>query len=279
MSVSDSARPAIPIDGPAVETLWATLKADAERIVAVEPVLGAMLHRTVLNRKSFSDGLAHLLGAKLAGEDAGEGELVALVVGVLRDHPDIAESAAIDLIASVARDPAYHDHVTPFAYAKGFQALQWHRVAHALWTGGRQELATFLEGRANDVFAIDIHPGAQFGRGVFIDHGTGVVIGETAVVGDDVSILHGVTLGGTGKESGDRHPKVARGVLLGAGATVLGNVTIGEGANIAAGSVVLRPVPPWTTVAGIPARIVRQSHGEPPAQTMDQDFFVPDFQI
>jgi serine O-acetyltransferase len=278
MSVSDSARPSIPLEGPALETLWATLKAEAGRIVAAEPFLGAMLRRCVLDRSSFPDALAHLLGAKLSCEDAGEGELVALVAGVLRDHPDIAESAAIDLIASVARDPAYHDHVTPFAYAKGFQALQWHRVAHALWTGGRQELATFLEGRANDVFAIDIHPAARFGRGVFIDHGTGVVIGETAVVGDDVSILHGVTLGGTGKESGDRHPKVARGVLLGAGATVLGNVTIGEGANIAAGSVVLRSVPPWTTVAGIPARIVRQSHGEPPAQTMDQDFFL-DFQI
>ena len=278
MSVENREPSPVGIDGPAVETLWATLRTDAERIVALEPILTKMLRRVVLDRASFADGLACLLAEKLACDDAAEDDLVELVASVLEANPDIAESAAIDLIASVARDPAYHDHVTPFAYAKGFQALQWHRVAHALWAGNRQELATFLEGRANDVFAIDIHPAARFGRGVFIDHGTGVVIGETAVVGDDVSILHGVTLGGTGKESGDRHPKVARGVLLGAGATVLGNVTIGEGANIAAGSVVLRAVPPWTTVAGIPARIVRQSHGAMPAQTMDQDFS-PDFQI
>ena len=266
------------IDGLAVETLWATLRSDAERLVAEEPILGRVLRRVVLDRASFADALAWVLAAKLACDDAGEGDLTALAASVLAEHPDVVESAAIDLIASVARDPAYHDHVTPFAYAKGFQALQWHRIAHALWTSGREGLATFLEGRANDAFAIDIHPGARFGRGVFIDHGTGVVIGETAVVGDDVSILHGVTLGGTGKESGDRHPKIARGVLLGAGATVLGNVSVGEGANIAAGSVVLRPVPPWTTVAGIPARVVRQSHGELPAQTMDQDFYL-DFQI
>jgi serine O-acetyltransferase len=138
-------------------------------------------------------------------------------------------------------------------------------------------VATFLEGRANDVFAIDIHPGAKIGRGVFIDHGTGIVIGETAVVGDDVSMLHGVTLGGTGKESGDRHPKIGAGVLLGTGATVLGNVRIGEGAKIAAGSVVLRPVAAHTTVAGVPARVVGSTGAEFPAQSMDQDFL--DFQI
>jgi serine O-acetyltransferase len=278
MSVENREPSPVAIDGPAVETLWATLRSDAERIVAAEPILTRLLRRVVLDRTSFADALACLLAEKLACEDASEDDLVALAASVFEAHPEIAESAAIDLIASVARDPAYQDHITPFAYAKGFQALQLHRIAHALWTGGRQELATFLEGRGNDVFSIDIHPGAQFGRGVFIDHGTGVVVGETAVVGDDVSILHGVTLGGTGKVAGDRHPKIGRGVLLGTGATVLGNVTVGEGASIAAGSVVLRPVPPWTTVAGIPARIVRQSHGELPARTMDQDFF-QDFQI
>jgi len=278
MSVENREPSPVEIGESAVETLWPTLRSDAERIVAVEPILTRMLRRCVLDRDSFPDALAYVLAAKLACEDAGETDLLALAAGVLAANPQIAQSAAIDLIASVARDPAYHDYVTPFAYAKGFQALQWHRIAHALWIAGREELATFLEGRVNDAFSIDIHPGARFGRGVFIDHGTGVVIGETAVVGDDVSILHGVTLGGTGKESGDRHPKVARGVLLGTGATVLGNVTVGEGASIAAGSVVLRSVPPWTTVAGIPARIVRQSHGELPSRTMDQDFSF-DFQI
>jgi serine O-acetyltransferase len=279
MSVHHPPRAApISIDDRPVETLWALLRVEAERIVDAEPMLGTVLRRYVIDRGSFADALAHVLATKLACDDASEGDLRKLAAEVMQAEPSIVEAAAIDLIASVARDPAYNDHVTPFAYAKGFQALQWQRISHALWVGGRQELASYLEGRANDVFAIDLHPGAVFGRGVFIDHGTGVVVGETAVVGDDVSILHGVTLGGTGKESGDRHPKVGRGVLLGTGATVLGNVTIGEGANIAAGSVVLRSVPPWATVAGIPARVVRQSHGELPARSMDQDFFL-DFQI
>ncbi|HEY4439489.1 MAG TPA: serine O-acetyltransferase [Candidatus Elarobacter sp.] len=278
MSVENRGGTPVALDGPAVETLWATLRADAERIVIGEPFLARLMQRIVLERTSFVDALATVLSEKFACDDATRDDLFELASSMMERDPAIAESAAIDLIASVARDPAYNDHVTPFAYAKGFQALEWHRVAHALWTAGRRELATYLEGRMNDVFGIDIHPGARFGRGVFIDHGTGVVIGETATIGDDVSILHGVTLGGTGKDAGDRHPKVGRGVLLGTGATVLGNVTIGEGASVAAGSVVLRPVPPWTTVAGIPARIVRQSHGELPAQTMDQDFFL-DFQI
>jgi serine O-acetyltransferase len=266
-----------PRDARSIEAVWTALRAGAQRVCANEPLLAAYANRLVLDHATFGDALAHVLGAKLAGPDLNETELRNLATTVLRHEPHIVAAAAHDLAASVERDPAYHDAFTPFAYAKGFHALEWQRITHVLWCGGREDVATFLEGRANDVFAIDIHPGAKIGRGVFIDHGTGIVIGETAVVGDDVSMLHGVTLGGTGKESGDRHPKIGAGVLLGTGATVLGNVRIGEGAKIAAGSVVLRPVAAHTTVAGVPARVVGSTGAEFPAQSMDQDFL--DFQI
>ena len=262
-----------------VERLWTILRDDARRIAGSEPVLVALLQRTISERASFADSLAHVLAGKLAGAGFDETALLEVAAGAMRDDPSIAQNAASDLCANLERDPAYRDAVTPFLYAKGFHALEWQRVAHALWNAGRADVATFIEGRVNDVFAVDIHPAARIGRGVFIDHATGVVIGETAVVGDDVSMLHGVTLGGTGKQRGDRHPKIGRGVLLGAGSTVLGNITVGEGAKVAAGSVVIRPVPPWTTVAGVPAEVVGHSAaGELPGQTMDQAF-VLDFQI
>jgi serine O-acetyltransferase len=260
-----------------IEAVWTALRAGAERVLAEEPVLTAFARRVVLDHVSLGDALAHVLAAKLGGPDLGEAELRSLATTVLRHEPHIVAAAARDLAASVERDPAYRDAFTPFAYAKGFHALEWQRISHVLWCGGREDVATFLEGRANDVFAIDIHPGAQIGRGVFIDHGSGIVIGETAVIGDDVSMLHGVTLGGTGKESGDRHPKIGNGVLLGTGSTVLGNVRVGEGAKIAAGSVVLRSVAAHTTVAGIPAHLVGSTGAEFPGQSMDQDFL--DFQI
>ncbi len=254
---------------------WATLRADAERIVATEPVLGPALRDAILDRTSFADALAATLARRLGNAEPGEVALRMLATEVLAEHSEIVAAAAEDLAASVDRNPAYKDAVTPFCYAKGYHALEWHRIAHALWAAGREALASALEGRANDAFAIDIHPAARIGVRVFIDHGTGVVIGETAVVGDDVSILHAVTLGGTGKESGDRHPKVSRGVLLSAGAKILGNVTIGEGAKVGAGSVVLKPVAPHTTVAGVPARVVGRTHGVP-SESMDQSL---DFQI
>ena len=260
-----------------VEETWAALRADAERIVSGETILAPVMRHLILERASFGEALATVLVAKLASAEIDAGELATAASAVLADDPAIVEAAATDLVVSYERDPAYPDLVTPFLYAKGFHALQWHRIAHVLWRTGRAPLALYLQGRANDVLAVDIHPGAVIGRGVFIDHATGVVIGETAVIGDDVSILHGVTLGGTGKETGDRHPKIGRGVLIGASATVLGNVKVGEGAKIAAGSVVLRPVAPWTTVAGVPARVVGRTRGEPPSHSMDQDFL--DFQI
>jgi serine O-acetyltransferase len=189
----------------------------------------------------------------------------------------IAAAAAADLAAIRTRDPAAESYLTPFLYYKGFHALEWHRIGHALWRRGRRDLAHFLQSRVSEVFAVDIHPAVPIGNGVFIDHATSLVVGETAVIGNDVSILHEVTLGGTGKERGDRHPKVRDGVLLSAGAKVLGNVEIGREAKVGAGSVVLSNVPPQATVAGVPARIVAWSHGRVPALEMDQS--LPDYVI
>jgi serine O-acetyltransferase len=184
--------------------------------------------------------------------------------------PDIVARAEADLRAVFDRDPACKGYVQPLLYFKGFLALQTHRVAHWLWREGREPLAFYLQSRVSELFQVDIHPAAAIGRGAFFDHGTGIVIGETAVVGDDVSMLHGVTLGGTGSERGDRHPKVGVGVLLGAGAKVLGKITIGDYAKIAAGSVVLRSVPAHCTAAGVPARLINCNTCEEPSKSMDQ---------
>jgi serine O-acetyltransferase len=275
MSLRETALQA-PQRAPATPRVWDALRADAERIAAAEPILAPVLRRSILEPASFAEALAVVLVAKLADADFDAPQLTTLAADVFAADPSLSETAALDLAASIERNPAYPDHVTPFLYAKGFHALEWYRVAHALWNADRRSLALYLQGRVSDVFAVDIHPAARIGSGIFVDHATGVVIGETAVVGDDVSILHNVTLGGTGKESGDRHPKIGRGVLLAAGAKVLGNVTIGEGAKVGAGSVVLRAVAPYTTVAGVPAHVVGRTH-DLPGRTMDQDFL--DFQI
>jgi serine O-acetyltransferase len=183
--------------------------------------------------------------------------------------PRLVEIAEADLKAVFERDPACKGYVQPFLFFKGYQALQTQRVAHWLWNEGRETIALYLQSRMSEVFQVDIHPATRIGSGVFVDHGTGIVIGETAVIGDDVSMLQGVTLGGTGKERGDRHPKIGKGVLLGANATVLGNITIGDYAKIASGSVVLKPVPPGCTAAGVPARLTNCPTCEQPARTMD----------
>ena len=185
------------------------------------------------------------------------------------DEPDLVRQAEADLKAVFERDPACKSYVQPFLFFKGFQALQTYRVAHWLWRHGRQTLALYLQSRMSEIFQVDIHPAAEIGVGVFLDHGTGIVIGETAVVGDDVSMLHGVTLGGTGAERGNRHPKIGKGVLLGAGSKVLGNITVGDYAKIASGSVVLKPVPAHCTAAGVPARLVNCPTCDEPARTMD----------
>ena len=261
-----------------LDPIWDRIRTEAEDIVRREPELASFIYSTVLHHERLEDSVVHRLAERL-DHSALSGDLIRQAFDeALRDEPDLGNAFRADLVAVYDRDPATSRFIDPLLYFKGFHALQTHRLAHWLYQKGRKDFAWYLQSRSSAVFQTDINPAARIGRGIFLDHATGFVVGETAVIEDDVSILHGVTLGGTGKESGDRHPKVARGVLLGTGATVLGNVTVGEGASIAAGSVVLRSVPPWTTVAGIPARIVRQSHGELPSRTMDQDFSF-DFQI
>ena len=193
-----------------------------------------------------------------------------LITPVYWEHPEIIAAALCDLQAVIQRDPASRGYSTPLLYFKGFHSIQAYRVAHFYWTTGRNSLALFLQSRISEVFAVDIHPGARLGKGLLFDHATSVVIGETAVIEDDFSMLHEVTLGGTGKIGGDRHPKIRRGVMIGAGAKVLGNIVVGEGAKIGAGSVVLKDVPPHTTVAGVPAKPVSMPEATFPALEMDQ---------
>lgn len=253
-----------------VSAAWGMLRESASS--AREPSLAGLLRAFVEECDSFEESLAKLMAHRVADDCVSHEELVELFTEALAADPEIAACAAADLLASVERNPAYPSVLVPYLFAKGFLGLQVHRVAHLLWSHRRHLAAMFLQSRVSEVFAMDIHPGATIGSGVFIDHATGVVIGETAVVGDDVSILQNVTLGGTGKQSGDRHPKIRSGVLLSAGAKVLGNVVVGEDAKIGAGSVVLSPIPAGTTAVGVPARVVRSRTHDVPAESMDQTF-------
>lgn len=235
-----------------------------------EAMLASYLYQTVLSHQSLEDSLSFLLAAKLATPYLLAMSLRDVIAQAFAADRQIREAVRRDLCAVLERDPAAHGLAQPFLHYKGFHALESYRVAHWLWMNDRKPMAFFLQNRISEVFAVDIHPAARMGKGILIDHGTSVVIGETAVVGDDVSMLHEVTLGGTGKESGDRHPKVGHGVLIGAGAKILGNVKIGDGSKIASGSVVLHEVPPHATVAGVPAKIVGRPSVEEPALQMDQ---------
>jgi serine O-acetyltransferase len=257
--------------------LWAALCGEARRAVAREEVLRGFLDLAVLRQPGFDAALGSLLARKLAGSSLPAERLADIARAAMAEDPAIIAAAVADLVAIRTRDPAAETHLTPFLYYKGFHALQWHRIGHWLWRNDRRDLAHFLQSRVSEVFAVDIHPAVPVGCRVFIDHGTGLVVGETAAIGDDVSILHEVTLGGTGKERGDRHPKVRDGVLLCAGAKVLGNVEIGRDAKVGAGSVVLQNVPAGATVAGVPARVVAWSSGTVPALEMDQS--LPDYEI
>ncbi|ABI65360.1 MULTISPECIES: serine O-acetyltransferase [Maricaulis] len=252
-----------------IESIWARLRVEAASAAAEEPILASFLNAAILRHDKFSGALAYRIAAKLA--DAQLDSMLARDVAeeALAGDPDIVQQAAADMIAIDERDPACLSLLQPFLYFKGYHALQAHRVAHWLWNEGRQTLAFHLQSRVGERFGLDIHPAARIGRGVMLDHATSVVIGETAVVGDNCSILHEVTLGGTGAAHEDRHPKIGKGVLIGAGARVLGNITVGDGARIAAGSVVLHPVPAGCTVAGVPAKIVGNCCDEP-AKSMDQ---------
>jgi serine O-acetyltransferase len=250
---------------PVWRTILQEVAAQAER----EPMLASFLHAVVLKHATLEDALSFHLASKLSSDTLPAMLVREVIDEALQDDAGIREAVRADVRAARDRDPAADDLYVPLLYYKGLHALQSQRIAHWLWNRDRKSLARHLQNRISEVFAVDIHPAAKIGKGILIDHGTSVVIGETAVVEDNVSMLHEVTLGGTGKEHGDRHPKVRHGVLIGAGAKILGNVEIGEGAKIGAGSVVLHNVPPHTTVAGVPAKIVGRTVEAEPALTMD----------
>jgi serine O-acetyltransferase len=261
-----------------LDPVWARVREEAEEITRSAPELATFIFTTVLNHDKLEQAVADRVASRLDHADV-SGELIRQAFDeAFAAEPSIGDSIRADIVAVAERDPATTRYIEPVLYYKGFHALQTHRLAHFLWNRGRKDFALYLQSRASSVFGVDINPNTRIGRGVFIDHGTGVVLGQTAVIDDDVSILQGVTLGGTGKERGDRHPKIRRGVLLAAGAKVLGNIEIGACSRVAAGSVVLKPVAPNTTVAGVPARVVGKSPCEgTPAHTMDQVFDFPFF--
>ncbi len=253
-----------------VDPAWARVRQEATRIVETEPTLAGFLLSTILNQRSLDEAISHRVAARL-GHHVVPADLIAQTFDeALANDPGISEGLRADVAAVVDRDPACTRFIEPVLYYKGFHALQTHRLAHWLWTQGRTDLALYLQSRSSEVFQTDIHPAARIGRGIFLDHATGLVVGSTAVIGDNVSLLQGVTLGGTGKEKGDRHPKIRSGVLIGAGAKILGNIEVGECARVAAGSVVLASVPRHTTVAGVPARVVGEAGCPEPARAMDQ---------
>jgi serine O-acetyltransferase len=257
------------IDPAAPPPVWAALRNESLQAARNEPALASLLNAVVLSHEDLGDALSYQLARKLGDQELRAMSLRELANAAYSADPRLVEIAEADLKAVFERDPACKGYVQPFLFFKGYQALQTQRVAHWLWNEGRETIALYLQSRMSEVFQVDIHPATRIGSGVFVDHGTGIVIGETAVIGDDVSMLQGVTLGGTGKERGDRHPKIGKGVLLGANATVLGNITIGDYAKIASGSVVLKPVPPGCTAAGVPARLTNCPTCEQPARTMD----------
>ncbi len=257
------------IDPTAAPPVWAALRMEAERAARAEPALASLLNAVILSHGDLGDALSYQFARKLGDQELRAMSLRELADAAYRADPRLVEIAERDLKAVFERDPACKGYVQPFLFFKGFQALQTQRIAHWLWNQGRETIAHYLQSRMSEVFQVDIHPATRIGAGVFIDHGTGIVIGETAVIGDDVSLLQGVTLGGTGAERGDRHPKIGNGVLLGAGAKVLGNITIGDYAKIASGSVVLKPVPAHCTAAGVPARLVNCPTCDEPARSMD----------
>jgi serine O-acetyltransferase len=250
--------------------MWDRICREAREVVAAEPALASFVYATVLAHETLQGVVVHRVAAALDHAEVPADLLRVTYEQALAADPGIADAFHADLAAVDERDPAAGKLLNALLYFKGFAALQAHRLAHWLWRNSRRDLAAYIQSRSSVAFGVDIHPAAKVGKGVMIDHGTGVVIGETAVVDDEVSILQGVTLGGTGKETGDRHPKIRRGVMIGAGATVLGNIEIGAGARVAAGSVVLRAVPAGKTVAGIPSKIVGDA--DAPAHSMDQNF-------
>ena len=253
--------------------IWRQLREEAEEVIRREPLLASYVYACVLNHRDLASLLSFILANKLSDDVMPVVTMRELFEEAYAASPDIIDCAASDILAVYERDPAVNTYLPVILYLKGFQAIQVHRLAHFLWQGRRKELALFIQSRNSEVFGVDIHPACVMGKGIMFDHATGIVVGETSVIDDNVSILQQVTLGGTGNEQGDRHPKIRSGVLVSTGAKVLGNITVGEGAKIGAGSVVLKDVPPHSTVVGVPARIVGETRESIPAQTMDQSLF------
>lgn len=254
------------------DPVWDRIRTEAKEIVDREPTLGSLVYGGILHHESLENSLAYRLSLKLSSDEMPDQILREIVDQAYRSDPALGKAARADIVAVFERDPACHRFIQPLLFFKGFQGVQAYRVANWLWRHDRKELAYFVQMRVSEVFGIDIHPNATIGQGIMIDHAHSIVIGETAVVGDNVSMLHSVTLGGTGKADGDRHPKIENGVLIGAGAKVLGNITIGYCTRIAAGSVVLQDIPPCKTVAGVPAKIVGEAGCAQPSVMMDQLF-------
>ncbi|GLS23819.1 serine O-acetyltransferase [Labrys miyagiensis] len=253
-----------------VDPIWSRVRMEAETVTHAEPQLSSFIFANILQLNSLESAIVQRIASRLDHSDM-PATLIAQAFGkALEADPSIAAAFRADIAAVIDRDPAANRYIEPILYFKGFHALQTHRLAHWLWQAGRKDFALYLQSRSSAVFQCDINPNVPIGRGIFLDHATGLVVGETAEIGDDVSILQDVTLGGTGKESGDRHPKIMRGVMIGAGAKILGNIEIGQCARVAAGSVVLKPVPRNTTVAGVPARVVGEAGCAEPSRSMDQ---------
>jgi len=255
-----------------VDPVWTRIRHEAEEVVRREQELATFIYSSILHHDTLEAAIIYRLAERL-DHPALSGELIRQAYAdALKDTPSLGDIFRADLVATVDRDPATHRVLEPVLYYKGFHAIQTHRLSHWLWSKGRRDFALYLQSRASAVFQCDIHPAARIGRGIFLDHATGLVVGETAVIDDDVSMLHDVTLGGTGKEHEDRHPKIRYGVMIGAGAKILGNIEIGHCARIAAGSVVIKPVPNNVTVAGVPAKVIGVAGCPEPARTMDQMF-------
>ncbi len=253
-----------------IDPVWDRMRREASEMAAQEPVLASSIFATILNHDSLAEVLSFHLARKLANVEVTAMGLREVFEDAYEADPGIIEAFRADIVAVFDRDPACDSYLQPLLFFKGFNSLQAHRLAHWLWLQNRRPMALFIQSRVSELFAVDIHPAATFGKAIMMDHATGVVIGETAVVGDDVSLLHGVNLGGTGKETGDRHPKVGRGVLLGADSKILGNITIGDCARVGAGSVVLKDVPANCTVAGVPAKVIGCAGCDEPSRAMNQ---------
>jgi serine O-acetyltransferase len=254
----------------AVDPIWTEVRREAEEVVRSEPALAGFVYATILSKDRLEDAVSHRLAQRLNHSDVDAGLIAETFAQVLAAHPELGRAFRADLAAVRDRDPACRRYIEPLLYFKGFHALVTHRFAHELLGQGRRDFALYLQSQSSRIFAVDINPAARIGIGIMLDHGTGLVIGETASVGDNCSILQGVTLGGTGKETGDRHPKIGNSVMIGAGASVLGNIRVGNCSRIAAGSVVLKEVPPMTTVAGVPAKVIGPAGCPEPARSMDQ---------